>query len=77
MFDREGKYGNRFYCNQHFGLSGTIKQRIAKNQEKYSRPSTKPKVKTPEKVCRLKNRNTDSSMLIFLLFLASDYAFSK
>lgn len=24
VFDREGRYGYRFYCQQHFGMSGEL-----------------------------------------------------
>ena len=27
-FDREGKYGSKFYCMQHFGLQGSIGKRL-------------------------------------------------
>ncbi|EEB11756.1 hypothetical protein Phum_PHUM131580 [Pediculus humanus corporis] len=50
LFDREGKYGNRFFCNQHFGYSGTMKQKLTKNQERAHRLSlAKQKMKSPEK----------------------------
>ena len=31
MFDRD-KDGGRFYCTQHFGLTGTIKTRVEKKK---------------------------------------------
>lgn len=53
MFDKKGKYGNRFYCNQHFGLPGTMKQKLTKNQERAQRLSlSKQKMKSPEKVSK-------------------------
>ncbi|XP_050425009.1 F-actin-monooxygenase Mical isoform X2 [Adelges cooleyi] len=55
MFDREGKYNNRFYCSQHFGLPGTQQTR---SRRKYEQNKTEPDMgikpiildKTPEKI---------------------------
>lgn len=46
MFDREGKYGHKFYCSQHFGMQGQLKG------HKNVRTSGKMKNgdKTPEKI---------------------------
>lgn len=53
-FDRE-KNGGRFYCSQHFGLSGTMKTRAEKkkinlvmNKENVSNAAAI--LKTPERV---------------------------
>ncbi|XP_025073209.1 F-actin-monooxygenase Mical [Pogonomyrmex barbatus] len=52
-FDRE-KNGGRFYCTQHFGLSGTMKTRAEKKRinlvNKENVPNTAIALKTPEKV---------------------------
>ncbi|XP_046409938.1 F-actin-monooxygenase Mical isoform X1 [Neodiprion fabricii] len=52
MFDRE-KAGGRFYCTQHFGLSGTMKARVEKKKisliDKENIPNLSPSMKTPEK----------------------------
>lgn len=53
MFDRD-KNGGRFYCTQHFGLTGTIKARVEKKKgsliNKENIPNLSPSLKTPEKV---------------------------
>lgn len=54
-FDRE-KNGGRFYCAQHFGLSGTMKTRAEKkkiNLNKENVPNAAAILKTPEKVQKL------------------------
>lgn len=56
MFDREGKYDNRFYCSQHFGLPGTQQMRSRRKLEQKTEHDLgiiKPIVldKTHEKVC--------------------------
>jgi len=55
-FDRE-KNGGRFYCTQHFGLSGTIKSRAEKKRinlvNKENVPNVATASKTPEKVRKL------------------------
>lgn len=52
-FDRE-KNGGRFYCTQHFGLSGTMKTRAEKKRinlvNKENVPNAGITSKTPEKV---------------------------
>ncbi|XP_036148722.1 F-actin-monooxygenase Mical isoform X2 [Monomorium pharaonis] len=52
-FDRE-KNGGRFYCAQHFGLSGTMKTRAEKKRtnlvNKENLPNAAAVLKTPEKV---------------------------
>lgn len=30
-FDRDGKFGSRFFCTQHFGLPGIQRLRVQKN----------------------------------------------
>ncbi|XP_011172148.2 F-actin-monooxygenase Mical isoform X2 [Solenopsis invicta] len=51
-FDRE-KNGGRFYCTQHFGLSGTMKTRAEKKRinlvNKENIPNASAALKTPEK----------------------------
>ncbi|XP_011874777.1 PREDICTED: protein-methionine sulfoxide oxidase mical3b isoform X2 [Vollenhovia emeryi] len=51
-FDRE-KNGGRFYCTQHFGLSGTMKTRAEKKKinfvNKENVPNAAAALKTPEK----------------------------
>ncbi|XP_024947547.1 F-actin-monooxygenase Mical isoform X15 [Cephus cinctus] len=51
-FDRD-KHGGRFYCMQHFGLSGTMKARVEKKKipvlNKENIPNTSINMKTPEK----------------------------
>lgn len=37
-FDREGKFGNRFFCTQHFGLPGTMKMRARRKNEDIRTP---------------------------------------
>ncbi|VVC28632.1 Hypothetical protein CINCED_3A006155 [Cinara cedri] len=52
MYDREGKYDNRFYCSQHFGMPGTQQMRARRKLEQKTEPDLiKPIVlnKTPEK----------------------------
>ncbi|XP_050523688.1 F-actin-monooxygenase Mical isoform X2 [Daktulosphaira vitifoliae] len=53
MFDREGKYNNRFYCSQHFGLPGTQQTRSRRKYEQKTEPDMSIKQvilnKTPEK----------------------------
>ncbi|BES99796.1 Hypothetical protein NTJ_12613 [Nesidiocoris tenuis] len=44
-FDREGKYGHKFYCVQHFGLQGTAASR--RRDEVKPLVSTLPKPATP------------------------------
>ncbi|XP_012255532.2 F-actin-monooxygenase Mical isoform X2 [Athalia rosae] len=52
MFDRD-KNGGRFYCTQHFGLSGTLKARTEKKKisliNKENMPNLTAALKTPEK----------------------------
>lgn len=54
MFDREGKYNNRFYCSQHFGLPGTQQTRSRRKYEQKTETDMGIKQvilnKTPEKV---------------------------
>ncbi|XP_044587418.1 F-actin-monooxygenase Mical isoform X3 [Cotesia glomerata] len=56
-FDRD-KNGGRFYCTQHFGLSGTIKTRIEKKKlpllNKENIPATSEKKKLTDKMHTLK-----------------------
>ncbi|KAI5701118.1 hypothetical protein M8J75_006235 [Diaphorina citri] len=53
-FDREGKFGHRFFCTQHFGLPGTMKMRARRKNEDLRptppHPSTPPPstLRTPE-----------------------------
>ncbi|XP_012287376.1 F-actin-monooxygenase Mical isoform X2 [Orussus abietinus] len=51
-FDRD-KNGGRFYCSQHFGLSGTMKARVEKKKvptlNKENIPDSSVNMKTPEK----------------------------
>jgi len=53
MFDRD-KSGGRFYCTQHFGLSGTIKTKMEKKRidlvDKENVLGTVTVVEIPEKV---------------------------
>lgn len=55
MYDREGKYDNRFYCSQHFGMPGTQQMRSRRKLEQKTEPDLgiKPIVlaNTPDKVC--------------------------
>lgn len=54
MYDREGKYNNRFYCAQHFGMPGTQQMRSRRilQQKTELDFGIKPILtKTPEKVC--------------------------
>ncbi|XP_067012830.2 uncharacterized protein Mical isoform X2 [Anabrus simplex] len=54
QFDREGKYGSRFFCMQHFGMQGKPRA-VRKGEEnrsgrdKENIPAKKTPVKTPEK----------------------------
>ncbi|XP_022161142.1 F-actin-methionine sulfoxide oxidase Mical isoform X2 [Myzus persicae] len=54
MYDREGKYDNRFYCSQHFGMPGTQQMRSRRKLEQKTEPDLgiKPIVlaKTPDKI---------------------------
>lgn len=46
MFDKDGKYGHRFFCHQHFGMQGQIKgQKIVNRKSLDARNGNK----TPEK----------------------------
>lgn len=46
MFDKDGKYGHRFYCSQHYGMQGQIKgQKIVRKSIGHRNGH-----KTPEKV---------------------------
>ncbi|XP_025414741.1 F-actin-monooxygenase Mical isoform X3 [Sipha flava] len=38
MYDREGKFDNRFYCSQHFGMSGTQQMRSRRKLEQKTEP---------------------------------------
>ncbi|XP_014262535.1 F-actin-monooxygenase Mical isoform X1 [Cimex lectularius] len=43
-FDREGKFGYKFYCVQHFGLQGTTKRSATREEFKQQPTSKKPPV---------------------------------
>nr|XP_018895758.1 PREDICTED: protein-methionine sulfoxide oxidase Mical isoform X3 [Bemisia tabaci] len=65
-FDRDGKFGNRFFCPQHFGMSGTQQKRAYRrkseelrnlaNKENILKSSNQPK--TPE-VAKLERDTLD------------------
>lgn len=44
MFDRDGQYGHRFYCMQHYGMPGEIygDKIEAKSISKLSKENVKP-----------------------------------
>lgn len=48
MFDRDGKYGYRFYCAQHYGQPGEIKQTkiVRKSSQKQTERSPEKKFLT-------------------------------
>ncbi|PSN38132.1 hypothetical protein C0J52_08223, partial [Blattella germanica] len=54
-FDREGKFGSRFFCMQHFGLQGTQKLKMRRKSEEFRSGVDKENIpakslpKTPEK----------------------------
>ena len=40
LFDRDGKYGSRFFCTQHFGMQGVAKRvRQAEERSKDTTPT--------------------------------------
>lgn len=56
-FDRDGKYGSRFFCTHHFGMPGTLKMKTARKSEelrnilgKENIPRQLTIAKTPDKV---------------------------
>ncbi|XP_069686571.1 F-actin-monooxygenase Mical isoform X3 [Periplaneta americana] len=54
-FDREGKFGSRFFCTQHFGLQGTQRLKMRRKSEELKSVIDKENIpaqstpKTPEK----------------------------
>uniref|UniRef100_A0A8D8W3X7 F-actin monooxygenase n=1 Tax=Cacopsylla melanoneura TaxID=428564 RepID=A0A8D8W3X7_9HEMI len=60
-FDREGKYGHRFFCTQHFGLPGTMKMR-ARRKNDFLSPAAAPHTPaTPPSGTSLRNTEPDAS----------------
>lgn len=57
-FDRDGKYGSRFYCTQHLGYPGSYRTKLKNRQNDYKNDNgTNDKEndsipKTPTLVCR-------------------------
>lgn len=55
-FDREGKFGSRFYCTQHFGLQGMQRMKLRRKSDEFrsgldkENIPTKLSPKTPDKV---------------------------
>lgn len=55
-FDREGKFGSRFYCTQHFGLQGMQRMKVRRKSDEFrsgldkENIPTKLSPKTPDKV---------------------------
>lgn len=45
MFDKDGKYGHKFYCTQHFGMQGQLKGHTGRTSGRKVRNGDK----TPEK----------------------------
>jgi hypothetical protein len=34
-FDREGKFGSRFFCTQHFGLQGSQRMKLRRKSDEF------------------------------------------
>lgn len=55
-FDREGKFGSRFFCTQHFGLQGSQRMKLRRKSDEFISGLDKENIpaksspKTPEKV---------------------------
>lgn len=51
-FDRDGKYGHKFYCSQHFGMSGQLKGNkvVGKSSSRNIRD-----VRTPDKLSGIRD----------------------
>ncbi|KAG5340681.1 MICAL monooxygenase, partial [Acromyrmex heyeri] len=73
-FDRE-KNGGRFYCTQHFGLSGTMKSRAEKKRINLVNKENVPNAtasKTPEKV-EIKHKNKEQGLFDSVYLLMTKY----
>lgn len=72
-FDRDGKYGSRFFCTHHFGMPGTLKMKTARKSEelrnilgKENIPRQLTIAKTPDKVQSCIMQLIVESFFIFL-----------
>uniref|UniRef100_A0A1B6E0J1 LIM zinc-binding domain-containing protein n=1 Tax=Clastoptera arizonana TaxID=38151 RepID=A0A1B6E0J1_9HEMI len=45
-FDRDGKFGSRFFCTQHFGLPGTQRMRVRRKSEEFRMVTNKENIPT-------------------------------